>query len=384
MGRQLICIVILTTLVGFPAVADEVEPSEEPSPVRETAPSAGGEVPVPARETGLAEAAAEEAGMSAECRAFRADADANIGEIMRAGCEPTLGQMSKLMDNPIGNVAMWINQVDVFQLTNDEVSKSRDETQVNYMGIIQIPTSISENWSIIHRAVYSVPSFPMSQNKIDNAGGLTPPSQPPGGGAPGQPPESGPELLPIDEFSGRTTGFGDMYYVGLVSPKTAPKIGDASFVWGIGVNQSFPTASDDVLGTGKWSTGPAAIAGYLGEKVKVAALIQNYFSHSGDSDRDKVRLMNLQYFYYYSLSDVMSIGAGPNIIGNWEASKGDKWTVPIGLGINRTFQIGKVPVRIGAEAFYNVVRPDSIGSDWGFRFYLIPAAPAALFKWTGL
>jgi len=31
---------------------------------------------------------------------------------MRAGCESTLGQMSKLMDNPIGNVAMWFHQVD--------------------------------------------------------------------------------------------------------------------------------------------------------------------------------------------------------------------------------------------------------------------------------
>jgi hypothetical protein len=326
-------------------------------------------------------ASAEEE-MTPECTAFRADINANIGDIMRAGCEPTLGQMSKLMDNPIGNVAMWINQVDLFDLTNDEINKNRDEYQVNYMGIIQVPTSISENWSIIHRAVYSVPSFPMSQNKID-AFGFPSPSQAPGGGGPPQLSPSGPPL-PIDLFSGRTTGFGDMYYVGLVSPKDTPKIGDATLIWGLGINQSFPTASEDVLGTGKWSTGPAAIAGYLGPKVKVAALVQNYFSHSGDNDRGKVSLMNLQYFYYYSLSEVMSIGAGPNIIANWEASKGDKWTVPIGLGINRTFQFGKVPVRLGVEAFYNVVRPDSIGSNWGLRFMVIPAVPAALFKWTGL
>ena len=123
--------------------------------------------------------ASAEGEMTAECIAFRANIDANIGDIMRAGCEPTLGQMSKLMDNPIGNVAMWFNQVDVFQLTNDEESKSRDETQVNYMGIIQVPTSITENWNIIHRAVYSVPSFPMSQNKID-AASFPSPSQAPG------------------------------------------------------------------------------------------------------------------------------------------------------------------------------------------------------------
>jgi hypothetical protein len=34
----------------------------------------------------------------------------------------------------------------------------------------------------------------------------------------------------------------------------------------------------------------------------------------------------------------------------------------------RTFRFGKVPVRVGAEAFCNVVLPDSIGSDWGFGF----------------
>jgi hypothetical protein len=327
--------------------------------------------------------ASAEVEMTAECRDFRADIDANIGDIMRAGCTPTLAQMSKLMDNPIGNVAMLFQQVDVFGLTNDDISKSRDETQVNYMGILQVPTSISKNWSIIHRIVYSVPSFPMSQNKIDNAGGFTSPSQPPGGGAPGQPPASGPEL-PIDQFSGRTTGFGDMYYVGLLSPKKPPKIGDGTSVLGVGISQSFPSATDDVLGTGKWSAGPSVIAGYLGPKVKVATLIQNYFSYAGDDDRDKVRLTNLQYFYYYSLSDVMSIGAGPNIIVNWEASKGDKLTLPIGMGINRTFQFGKVPVRLGVEAFYNVVRPDSIGSNWNVRFMVIPAVPAALFKWTGL
>ncbi len=326
--------------------------------------------------------ASAEGGMTKECIVFRADIEANIGDIMRAGCEPTLGQMSKLMDNPIGNVAMWINQVDVFDLTNDAERKSREEHQVNYMGIIQIPTSISEDYSIIHRVVYSVPSFPMSQNKIDNDPGFGSPSQPPGGGGPPQAP-SGP-ALPIDKFSGRTSGFGDMYYVGLISPKNPPKIGNGTTVLGFGISQSFPTATDDVLGTGRWATGPALIAGYLGPKVKVATLIQNYFSYAGDDDRDKVGLTNIQYFYYYSLSDVMSIGAGPNIIVNWEASNDDKLTVPIGLGINRTFQFGKVPVRLGVEAFYNVVRPDSIGSNWDVRFMVIPALPAALFKWTGL
>jgi hypothetical protein len=49
--------------------------------------------------------AAESGEISERCLALRDDIDADLGEVMRAGCEPTLAQMSALMDNPIGNVA---------------------------------------------------------------------------------------------------------------------------------------------------------------------------------------------------------------------------------------------------------------------------------------
>ncbi len=113
MGRQLIVFCVVTALAVFHAAADEVEPSETPEPVQEVSPGEAdelesSEVQESIHETQPGEAVVEEGGMSAECIAFRANVDANIGDIMRAGCEPTLGQMSKLMDNPIGNVAMWI------------------------------------------------------------------------------------------------------------------------------------------------------------------------------------------------------------------------------------------------------------------------------------
>jgi hypothetical protein len=286
--------------------------------------------------------------------------------------------MSKLMDNPLGNVAMFINQFDFYRLTNDEI-QGTSESQYNYMGIIQFPKGISENWNVINRIVYNVPSVPLSQSKIDDFGGF-PTFQPAGGGST-QPPSSG-AFVPIDAFSGRTTGFGDMYYVGLLSPKEAIKHGPGKIsVWGLGLDLAFPTASDDILGDGKFSAGPSALYAYMGPKWKVGGLLQHYTSFAGESGRDDVNLMNLQYFLYYSLTETTSIGAMPNIIANWEATSGNVWTVPVGLGINHTFQFGKVPVRIGAEFHYNVVRPNSVGADWNFRFYFIPAAPSALFKW---
>jgi hypothetical protein len=318
--------------------------------------------------------------ISAECQAFRADADADLGDLMGAGCEPTLAQMSALMDNPLGNVAMWINQVDWFRLNNDQNSRS-DEDQINYMGIIQFPVGVSEKWNTINRIVYSVPSSPIDQGDADRLGSF-PPTQQPGGG-PTQPPSSSPGTLPIDLINGRTSGFGDLYYVGLLSPKEAIKHeSGGTSVWGIGLDAAFPTATDDLLGAGRYSLGPSALYAYLGPDWKLGGLLQTYFDFAGEDDRDGVTLMNLQVFYYYSINDVMSVGAGPNIIANFEADSRDTWTVPVGWGINRTFQVGKVPVRVGLEYFYSVERPDTVGSDHNLRVFFIPAVPSALLpKW---
>jgi hypothetical protein len=318
--------------------------------------------------------------ISAECRAFRADADADLGDVMRAGCDPTLAQMSALMDNPLGNVAMWINQVDWFRLDNDQNSRSAQD-QVNYMGILQFPIGISENWNTINRIVYSVPSSPIDQGDADRLAGFSPSL--PGPGGPTQPPSGGPGTLPIDLISGRTSGFGDLFYVGFLSPKKGIKHeSGATSVWGVGLDASFPTATDDLLGSGRFSMGPAALYAYLGTDWKLAGLLQTYFDYAGDDDRDDVTLMNLQLFYYYSLSETMSIGAGPNIIANFEADSRDTWTVPVGWGINKTFQVGKLPIRVGLEYFYSLERPDTVGSDHNLRFYLIPAVPSALLPKT--
>ena len=312
--------------------------------------------------------------VSAACASFAADPDADVGEIMAAGCEPTLAQMSALMDNPLGNVAMWFNQYDSYHIKND--ANGAAEIQGNYMGILQFPKGISKNWNLINRIIYNVASAPIDQGKLDDlslpSGGTLPESINPIAGTP-----------LVNLASGRTTGFGDLYYVGLFSKKEPIRLeSGAKVVWGLGFDVGMPTASDDVLGTGKWTGGPSLLGVYMGEKWKVGALATNYFDFAGDDDRDDVAMTNLQYLYYYSLSDTMSIGAGPNIIVDWEQHGSDRFTVPVGLGINKTISIGKVPVRFGVEAMYSVHRPDNIpGTKWDFRFYMIPSAPSALFSW---
>jgi hypothetical protein len=317
----------------------------------------------------------EEAAISDQCRAFRADPDADLGKVMGAGCKPTLAQMSALMDNPLGNVVVWFNQYDSYHIKND--ANGAAAIQSNYMGILQFPKSLNNEWNLINRIIYNVASAPIDQNKLDDlslpSGGTLPESINPAAGAP----------VLVDLASGRTTGFGDLYYVGLFAKKEPIHLDNgAKVVWGLGFDVGLPTASEDVLGTGKWTAGPSLLGVYMGKKWKYGALATNYFDFAGNDDRDDVAMTNLQYLYYYSLSDTMSIGAGPNIIIDWEQHGGDRFTVPVGLGINKTVKIGKLSVRFGVEAMYSVHRPDDIpGTEWDFRFYMIPAVPSALFKW---
>jgi hypothetical protein len=312
----------------------------------------------------LAQAGAKKkAGDPDKCAAFRADPDADVGAIIRAGCEPTLEQMSKLMDNPLGNVAMLFTQFDWTRLKNEKFD--RQENQYLYTGIAQFPKKLSKDWNLINRIVWTVPSLPIDEGKLNEF------SSGPGGTP--VPPSGG--VAPIDLFKGRTTGFGDMYYVGLFSPEKGIDVGNGEqFLWGLGFDLSFPTASKDILGSGKWSAGPSALGVYMGKKWKVGALVQQYWDYAGPSDRDDVNLTNLQYFIYYSLDETTSIGAAPNIIANWEQDSDNRYTVPIGIGISKTIKIGKVPVRLGVEAHYSVIQPDDVvGADWNLRFYIIPA-----------
>jgi hypothetical protein len=320
-------------------------------------------------ETNVAQADKKPEGNPAKCIALGNDPNADIGVIIRAGCKPSLAQMSALMDNPLGNVAMLFTQFDWSRLKNDSNGKEAD--QYLYTGIAQFPKKLNENWNLINRVVWTVPSVPVNADRIEEFSSQGGAVIPPSGG-----------LAPIDIFGGRTNAFGDMYYVGLFAPAKGIDVGnDAKFLWGAGFDLGFPTATEDVTGSGRFSAGPSGLGVYMGKTWKIGGLVQHYWDYAGDSNRDPVNLTNLQYFVYYALDETTSIGAAPNIIANWEQDSDNAFTVPIGIGISKTFQFGKIPVRFGLEYHHSVIRPDDIGTDWNVRFYFIPAAPSALFSW---
>jgi len=106
------------------------------------------------------------------------------------------------------------------------------------------------------------------------------------------------------------------------------------------------------------------------------AVAQQWWSFAGDDDREDVSLMDLQYVARYRLTPTTNIGFGPNIRANWEAPSDKRWTVPVGIGADTLVKLGPLPVKVGAEVYYYVERPDDFGPEWQLRLMMVPVLPA--------
>jgi hypothetical protein len=134
----------------------------------------------------------------------------------------------------------------------------------------------------------------------------------------------------------------------------------------VGPTFTLPTATDSLLGTSKWSMRPAAVALTIQGPWVFGALANQQWSFAGWGDQD-VSQMLIQPFVNYNLPDGWYLSSAPIITANWEASSGDKWTVPLGGGVGKLFRLDKLPINTQLQAFYNVERPD-LAADWQLRF----------------
>ena len=186
---------------------------------------------------------------------------------------------------------------------------------------------------------------------------------------------SGPELRAAEAFAGpeigRTEfGLGDLTPELFFSPTKPISFGDGlSMVWGVGPVFQLPTATDDKLGTGKWSAGPGFVTFFSAKPLHITTgfLIFNVWSFAGDQDRADVNAMTLQPFLNYNLPDGWYLTTAPLMTANWEANHENRWTVPVGGGIGRIFKIGDQSVNAQISAYYNAVTPEATGPNWQLR-----------------
>ena len=187
-----------------------------------------------------------------------------------------------------------------------------------------IPISLDENWNLIARVIVPFVNQPLS-----------------GGDS---------------KF-----GMSDILASAFFSPA---KPGD--LIWGVGPVFSIPTATDDILGSGKFSIGPTILGLTQQSGWTIGLLANQVWSIAGKDNRADVNQTFLQPFVSYGAWKGGTLSFNTEAAANWKASSGEQWTVPLNISVSQILPIGGKPVSFAFGYKYFAAKPTG-GPDWGLR-----------------
>lgn len=171
-------------------------------------------------------------------------------------------------------------------------------------------------------------------------------------------------------------GLGDTTYESFLGPSDAN-----TFFWGIGPVVQIPTATDNQLGSRKWSAGPAGAFAVVGGPFVLGARANHLWSFAGKDNREDVNRTTFEYFLYANFGDGWWIGTAPENIANWDLASDEIWTVPVGGGIGK--MVGqRHPVNLSLEVYGYAEAPTDY-ADWSVMLSIELLVPeSSLFKRT--
>lgn len=141
-----------------------------------------------------------------------------------------------------------------------------------------------------------------------------------------------------------------------------------------GMVGTLPTATDDALGKDQWALGPEALVALVKPWGALGLLVTHQWDVAGDNDVD-TNVTAGQYFWVVNLKEGWQLRSGPTFAYDHEAPSGQRWTFPVGVGVNKTTIIGKTPWKFGLEYWEYIEAPDTFGPDWQIRFVVAPVVP---------
>lgn len=158
--------------------------------------------------------------------------------------------------------------------------------------------------------------------------------------------------VPFRNWPTDDAGLGDITLV----PYYVPDIQQRTFL-GYGAALGVPTATDDALGSGKWTAGPAMIVARTGNPITVGGLVQHIESYAGESDRDDVSVTTLQPFATYLVGGGWAATLTAEAGYNWEADA-DEWTVPLAASLSKVVTIGGRYFNVAVGVVEYVEKPE--------------------------
>jgi hypothetical protein len=238
------------------------------------------------------------------------------------------GDLRAATQNPISSMYSL-----PFKFTFDNGAANGDANILNIQPVL--PVTVGD-WNLVNRIIVPLANAP---------GGVTGLPDNPGVGDPTE--------------SGRTSGLGDINYSLFFNPLETK----GRLIWGLGGSITAPTASDDRLGSGKWSAGPTAVGLMQPGWGTYGMLMRHLWSFAGSGNRRDVSQSLIEPFVNYNLKSGWYLISDMVITVDWKIKSGDEITLPLGGGVGKIFKIGNQPMNMRVEAYYNVIQPD-LAPEW--------------------
>lgn len=168
-----------------------------------------------------------------------------------------------------------------------------------------------------------------------------------------------------------TFGLSDTLQSFFFSPRNTP----GGVTWGVGPAIVWPTGTDPLLDSEKWSAGPTAVILKQQSGWTYGILANHIWSFAdagGSGHRPEVNQTFLQPFLAYTWKDSTTLTLNSESTYDWTAKES---TVPINLIVSRIYSFGKQPVSLAIGGRVYAETPDE-GPDWGARAvatFLFPA-----------
>jgi len=154
-------------------------------------------------------------------------------------------------------------------------------------------------------------------------------------------------------------GLGDTVQSFFLSPKEPV----GGWILGGGPVFLWPTATDSVLGSGKWGAGPTVVALRQEHGWTYGVLANQIWSYAGWGDQS-VNATFLQPFLSFTTKTYTTFTLNTESTYDWQDKQ---WTVPLNAMVSQLVKIGKTPVQFQIGARYYADKPSG-GPDWGLRF----------------